>query len=55
MDVSLYLSKEYNISNMIWDRDLHYLKLIMDSDKRKRQEEEKIRKDREKAQKFKIK
>lgn len=55
MDVSLYLSKEYNIANTIFDRDLHYLKLLMDSDKRRRQEEEKTRKEREHNQKFKIK
>lgn len=51
MDASLYLSKEYNLSNIVFDRDIHWFKLFLDSDDRRRKEEEKIKAELERKRK----
>ena len=55
MDASLYLSKEYNISERIFEGDLHLMKLFIDADTRRKKEEEKLRQEQEANNKFKLK
>lgn len=55
MDASLYLGKEYNLSSLLLNKDLHWMKLFIDGDKRRRKEEERIRKEMEANKKFEIK
>lgn len=53
MDTGLYLSKEYNLADMVFTKDLHWIKLFMASDKRRRKLEEKLRQEAEQKSKMK--
>lgn len=51
MDTSLYLSKEYNLSSFVFEQDLHWLKLFVASDKRRKKLEERLRQEAEQRMK----
>lgn len=47
MDTSLYLSKEYGFGSVVFEKDLHWMKQVIDADTRRRKEEERLRKIKE--------